>query len=64
MVLYSIKVTIDKEHLFTITYTLNYKVMYVFGYTTILVNIMKELDLKRYIKLVLILMKWASSYKP
>jgi hypothetical protein len=33
IVLYSIEVTINKEHLFTITYTLDFKVTYVFRYT-------------------------------
>jgi hypothetical protein len=63
MVLYSIEVTIDKEHLFAIAYTLDFGITYIPRYTTILVNITKELDLKRYAKLVLVPMKWAYAYR-
>jgi hypothetical protein len=57
MVLYSIEVTVDKEHLFATTYTLDFGAAYVPKYTTILVDIAKELDLKRYAKPVLVPMK-------
>jgi hypothetical protein len=54
IVLYSVKVTINKEHLFIIIYSLNFELIYYPLYTIILFNIVKELDLKSYIKLVLI----------
>jgi hypothetical protein len=63
VVLYSIEVTVDKEHLFVITYMLDFGAKHVPGYTTILVDIRKELDLTRYVKLVLILMKWSCRYR-
>jgi hypothetical protein len=63
VVLCSVEVTVDKEHLFAIAYTLDFGVVYVPRYTTILVNITKELDLKRYAKLVLIPTKWAYTYR-
>ena len=63
VVLCSVEVTVDKEHLFVTAYTLDFGVVYVPGYVTILVDIAKELDLKRYAKPVLIPTKWACSYK-
>jgi hypothetical protein len=62
VVLYSIEVTVNKEHLFAIAYILDFGVKHVPRYTTILVNIRKELDLTRYTKLVLILTKWSYRY--
>jgi len=63
VVLYSIEVTIDKEHLFATAYTLDFGVEHVPGYTTILVDIGKELDLTRYAKPVLIPIKWSCGYR-
>jgi hypothetical protein len=63
IILYSIKVIVDKEHLFAIAYTLDFRAKHIPRYTTILVNIRKELDLTRYIKPILILTKWSCKYK-
>ena len=63
VVLYIVEVTVDKEHLFAIAYTLDFGVKHVLGYITILVDIRKELDLTRYAKLVLIPTKWSCKYK-
>jgi hypothetical protein len=62
MVLCSVEVTVDKEHLFAIAYTLDFGIEHVPGYTTILVDIRKELDLTRYAKPVLIPTKWSCGY--
>jgi hypothetical protein len=63
IVLYSIEITVDKEHLFVTTYTLDFGAEHVPGYTTILVDIGKELDLTRYAKPVLIPTKWSCRYR-
>jgi hypothetical protein len=63
VVLYFVEVIVDKEHLFAIAYTLDFGAKHVLGYTTILVDIRKELDLTRYAKLVLILTKWSCGYR-
>jgi hypothetical protein len=64
IILCSIKVTINKEHLFATAYSLNFELVLYPLYTIILVNIAKELNLKRYIKPVLILIKWSCLYGP
>jgi hypothetical protein len=62
VVLCSVEVTVDKEHLFATAYTLDFGAEHLPGYTTILVDIGKELDLTRYAKPVLIPTKWACGY--
>jgi hypothetical protein len=62
IVLCSVEVTVDKEHLFATAYTLDFGAEHLLGYSTILVDIGKELDLTRYAKLVLIPTKWACGY--
>jgi hypothetical protein len=64
VVLCAVEVTINKEHLFATAYTLDFGGVFVPGYTQILVNIGKELDLVRFAKPVQVPTKWACSYRP